>query len=82
MSIFASWIVTIAFFFVAFLIGKLLQYKERQEKITRRATEAIRQDIMNQSMHSYYRAKADREPYVFGTIYGNPTQYEKHTPTR
>jgi hypothetical protein len=42
MSIFASWIVTLGFFFVLFLVGKLLQYKERREKITKRATDAIR----------------------------------------
>jgi hypothetical protein len=70
MSILGSWIVTIAFFFVVFLVGKLLQVKERRERLMSRATESLRR-----------LEHAPEEPSVYGTRFGGPTQYERRSRT-
>jgi hypothetical protein len=36
----------LAFFFVVFLIGKYLQFKERQDKLTRKVEEALDRDMI------------------------------------
>ena len=68
MSIFGSWVVTLAFFFVLFLVGKYLQTRERSNKLTRKAEAALRAEMRPQSW----------EPgSMYGTIFGSPTQYER-----
>jgi hypothetical protein len=64
MSIFGSWVITLAFFFMLFLAGKYLQTHERGRRLTKRAEDAIR------------RGHLSDEPSL-GTRYGNPTQYER-----
>ena len=64
MSVFGSWVVTLGFLFVVFLAGKVLQYKEKRDRITKRAQEAIT------------RENFVTVPNL-GTLYGGPTQYER-----
>jgi hypothetical protein len=76
-SILGSWIITLAFFFALFLIGKLIQYRERQERITKKATDAIRRG--NTDIDFYAKRW---ESSTLGTIYGRPTQYERRQSAR
>ena len=66
MSIFGSWIVTLAFFFVVFLIGKYLQSREKTNRLTNKVEDALRKEVHPTSL----------EP-ALGTIFGGPTQYER-----
>jgi fatty acid desaturase len=75
MSIIGSWIATLAFLFVLFLVGLYLQHKEKQDKLTRRASEAIRHEMTA-------AAASVGAPPVFGTLYGNLTQHERRTRER
>ena len=63
-SVFGSWVVTLAFFFVIFLVGKYLQNRERSQKLTKKVEDALRREV-----------RADGAQY--GTRYGNPTEYER-----
>jgi hypothetical protein len=78
LSVFGSWVITLAFFFVLFLVGKLFQYRERQEKITKKSNEAIRADL--RSDLDFYGKRWDSS--TLGTIYGRPTQYERRQSAR
>jgi hypothetical protein len=78
MSMFGAWVATLAFFFVVFLIGKYLQIKERQDRLTRRASEAIRNDMVQSAMAGA-GAAGSWESSTFGTRYGRLTQYERQS---
>jgi hypothetical protein len=73
MSILGSWVVTLAFFFVVFLVGKYLQYREKQERITSRANDAIRRQFTEEVI----RRTAEGRAPILGTLYGDTTAYEK-----
>jgi hypothetical protein len=66
MSIFGSWVVTVAFCFIVFLVGKALQVKERRDRLTRRAMESLKR-------------REPAEPATYGTIFGGPTQYDRRS---
>lgn len=70
MSMFGSWVATLAFCFVAFLVGRLLQVKERRDRLTKRAMESLKR-----------RDSSSSEPPVYGTIFGGATQYERRAKT-
>jgi hypothetical protein len=84
MSIFTSWIITVGVFAGVFGVGKFLQYRERQQRLTRRMTAAIREDMARgaaagagiASPVSYW------ETSTFGTRYGEVTNYERQSRIR
>ena len=76
MSIFGSWIATLVFFFVVFLVGILLQYKEKRERLTKRAQEALRREFATGTAVGASGAS------TYGTVYGSPTQYERRRAVR
>jgi hypothetical protein len=75
MSIFASWVATLGFFFVAFLIGKFLQYREKSERLTRKMEDVLRQEVHPHPMATV--VVPSQESLILGTIFGGPTRYEK-----
>jgi hypothetical protein len=78
MSIFASWLVTVGFLFGVFLVGKYLQNKERSERMTDKATQAIRKDMMHDAVVAA-AGRASWESTTLGTRYGRPTEYERRS---
>jgi hypothetical protein len=67
MNLMSSWVVTLAFLFCFFLIGKYLQRRERSERMIKRAEQAMRAEAHPPQVNSL----------AYGTIYGGPTQFER-----
>lgn len=60
------WVATLAFFFGMFLVGKFLQMREISQRLTKRAEDAVRNQV-----------HTPPPGYMFGTLYGGPTKYER-----
>ncbi len=82
MSIFASWVATLAFFGAVFGFGRFLQIRERQNKVNKKVTEAIYQSLSHGAAAGAGTATSWEASTAFGTRYGKPTEYEGRTAKR
>jgi hypothetical protein len=77
MSVLMSWVVTMVVFAGIFVIGVLLQRYEKRQRITRKAAEAIHQEMARAAYAGGVGHIGWEGSTVLGTLYGRPTEYER-----
>ena len=78
-SIFGAWAITLGFFCAVFVVGLYIQHREKQDRINRKVSDAIHQDLVREAMLKAMGASkaATENPSIFGTLYGRATDYER-----